>query len=59
MEFVSMYREKGLTLQQIADKLNSQKQKTPSDMKYARFHRTTINRLLSRYNRLNVKKCVF
>lgn len=50
MELCSMYRKNGLTLQQVADKLNTQGHKTPSGK--GTFQKTTISRLLKRYERL-------
>lgn len=54
MELISMYRSDGLTLQSIADKLNEQGHATPSGRGI--FQKTTINRLLARYDRLKQKK---
>lgn len=46
METISMYRNRGLTLQAVADKL---KHDTPSGARYTRYHKTTVSRLHKRY----------
>lgn len=52
MELCSMYRANGLTLQQVADKLNEQGHKTPSGK--GSYQKTMVSRLLKRYERLQV-----
>lgn len=45
-ELIHLYKEKGYTLQQIANKLNQNGFKSSTGKK---FHKTTVNRLLKRY----------